>query len=156
MAEQPGHGETAGANGAGAPHTHKVSLRWGDFDRYGHVTNSAYIELAQEARLAFAQQFFEAQGHEFVVFVRRVDADYIRPLLPNTTEVTVDTEVVRLGNTSFTTRQEIKDAQGHICCVVETVQVTVDTATTSPRQITKKEIGILTRVASSIDEAGEE
>lgn len=142
------------ADSAGqAPHIHTVPLRWGDFDRYGHVTNSAYIEIAQEARLAFAQKFFEAQGHEFVVFVRRVDADYIRPVLPNTTELTVETEVVRLGNTSFTTRQEIKDGQGKICCVVETVQVTVDTTTTAPRQITQKEIGILTRVASSIEES---
>ena len=74
-------------------------------------------------------------------------------MLPNTTELRVETEVVRLGNTSFTTRQEIKDAQGKICCVVETVQVTVDTTTTAPREITQKEIGILTRVASSIEEA---
>ena len=66
-------------------HVHTIPLRWGDFDRYGHVTNSAYIELAQEARLAFAQEFFYSQGHEFVVFVRRLEADYVRPILPNTT-----------------------------------------------------------------------
>ena len=149
MAEQPGHGETAGANGAGAPHTHKVSLRWGDFDRYGHVTNSAYIELAQEARLAFAQEFFYSQGHEFVVFVRRLEVDYVRPILPNTTEVTVETQVSNVGNTSFTTRQEIKDAQGKVCCVIDCVQVTVDTTTTSPREITQKEIGILSQTAGA-------
>ena len=39
-------------------HVHTIPVRWSDFDRYGHVTNSAYIELAQEARLAFAQEFF--------------------------------------------------------------------------------------------------
>lgn len=149
MAEQPGHGETASANGAGAPHTHKVSLRWGDFDRYGHVTNSAYIELAQEARLAFAQEFFFSQGHEFVVFVRRLEVDYVRPILPNTTAVTVETQVANVGNTSFTTRQEIKDAQGKVCCVIECVQVTVDTTTTSPREITQKEIGILSQTAGA-------
>ena len=37
-------------------HVHTIPVRWSDFDRYGHVTNSAYIELAQEARLAFAQR----------------------------------------------------------------------------------------------------
>lgn len=130
-------------------HVHTIPVRWSDFDRYGHVTNSAYIELAQEARLAFAQEFFFSQGHEFVVFVRRLEVDYVRPILPNTTEVTVETQVSNVGNTSFTTRQEIKDAQGKVCCVVECVQVTVDTTTTSPREITQKEIGILSKTAGA-------
>lgn len=134
-------------------HVHTIPVRWGDFDRYGHVTNSAYIELAQEARLAFAQEFFYSQGHEFVVFVRRIEADYVRPLLPSTVEATVETQVVRLGNTSFTTRQEIKDAQGRVCCAIECVQVAVDTATTSPREITNKEIGILAQTATSTESA---
>lgn len=135
--------------GADNVHVHTIPLRWGDFDRYGHVTNSAYIEIAQEARLAFAQKFFYSQGHEFVVFVRRLEADYVRPLLPNTVEATVTTQVVNVGTTSFTTRQEIVDGQGRVCCVIECVQVTVDTATTSPRQITQKEIGILSQTAAS-------
>ncbi|MDK6493807.1 acyl-CoA thioester hydrolase [Corynebacterium coyleae] len=130
-------------------HVHTIPVRWSDFDRYGHVTNSAYVELAQEARLAFAEKFFYSEGHEFVVFVRRLEVDYVRPILPNTTEVTVETQVVNVGNTSFTTRQEIKDAQGKTCAVVECVQVTVDTATTSPREITKKEIGILSKAAEN-------
>ena len=130
-------------------HVHTIPVRWGDFDRYGHITNSAYIELAQEARLAFAEKFFFSQGHEFVVFVRRLEVDYLRPILPNTTQVTVETQVSKVGSTSFTTHQEIKDAQGNTCCVVDCVQVTVDTATTSPREITKKEIGILSQAAES-------
>lgn len=130
-------------------HVHNIPLRWNDFDRYGHVTNSAYIELAQEARLAFAQENFYSRGHEFVVFVRHLEADYLRPLLPNTVTATVETQVVRVGNTSFTTRQEIKDAKGRVCCAIECVQVTVDNATTSPREITTKEIGILSQTAAS-------
>ena len=130
-------------------HVHTIPVRWGDFDRYGHITNSAYIELAQEARLAFAEKFFYSQGHEFLVFVHRLEVDYLRPILPNTTQVTVETQVSNVGSTSFTTRQEIKDAQGNTCCVVDCVQVTVDTATTSPREITKKEIGILSQAAEA-------
>ena len=130
-------------------HVHTIPVRWSDFDRYGHVTNSAYVQLPQEARLASAEKFFYSEGHEFVVFVRRLEVDYVRPILPNTTAVTVETQVVNLGNTSFTTRQEIKDAQGKTCAVVECVQVTVDTTTTSPREITKKEIGILSKAAEN-------
>jgi len=147
MADQ---GVTGGMSSSGASnvHVHEIPLRWGDFDRYGHVTNSAYIELAQEARLAFAQEFFYSQGHEFVVFVRRLEADYVRPILPNTTAVSVETRVARVGNTSFTTHQEIKDSQGRVCCTVECVQVAVDNTTTSPREITQKEIGILSQTAA--------
>ena len=57
--------------------------------------------------------------------------------------------MANVGNTSFTTRQEIKDAQGKVCCVIECVQVTVDTTTTSPREITQKEIGILSQTAGA-------
>lgn len=130
-------------------HVHKIPLRWNDFDRYGHVTNSAYIEIAQEARLAFAHDYFYSQGHEFVAFVRRVEADYVRPMLPNNTVATVETQVVKLGTTSFTTRQDVKDAQGRVCCTVETVQVTIDHNDSAPRAITQKELGILSQTAAS-------
>ncbi|MCP1386924.1 acyl-CoA thioesterase [Corynebacterium sp. TA-R-1] len=139
----------ADAGAAENIHIHQVPLRWGDFDRNGHVTNAAYIEIAQEARIAFAREFFYGDGNDFTVFVRRIEADYVRPLLPNTAVVTVETHVARVGNTSFTTHQDVKDEQGRICCSIECVQVTVDTVTTTPRQITQKEIGILTRVAAS-------
>ena len=129
-------------------HVYEVPLRWGDFDRYGHVTNSAYLDLAQEARLAFAREFFYSQGHDFAVFVRRVEADYTRPILPNNASVTVETWVTRVGNTSFTTRQELKDSQGRVCCTIECVQVTVDDATATPREITQAEIGILSLTAA--------
>lgn len=129
-------------------HVFEVPLRWSDFDRYGHVTNSVYLEVAQEARLAFARDYFYSQGHDFAVFVRRVEADYTRPILPNTAAVTVETRVSRLGNTSFTTRQELKDAQGRVCCTVECVQVAVDDATATPRAITQHEIGILSLTAA--------
>ena len=39
--------------------------------------------------------------------------------------------------------------RGKVCCVVECVQVTVDTTTTSPREITQKEIGILSKTAGA-------
>lgn len=127
-------------------HTTSIPVRWGDFDRFGHITNSAYIELAQEARMAFAQAEFVGRGYALpTVFVRHISADYLQPVLPSTKEVVVDTQVVEIGNTSFTTRQEIKDAEGQLCCVVEVVQVAVDLMTQRPRSITAQELKVLTR-----------
>ena len=37
-------------------HVCRIPVRWSDFDRFGHLTNSAYVEVAQEARLDWAHQ----------------------------------------------------------------------------------------------------
>lgn len=121
-------------------HTAEVELRWSDFDRFGHVNNAAFIEIAQEARLAFAEDQFRERGYEIpAVFVRHLEVDYLRAILPDTTTAVVETVVTHLGNTSFTTRQEVKDRTGRVCCVVECVQVTVNIQTAAPRAISKTE-----------------
>lgn len=136
-----------------ALHVTTVPVRWSDFDRYGHLMNANYVELAQEARLQFANDEFRAKGHDFAVFVRHIDVDYLRPVMPDTTELVVETQVVEIGNTSFTTRQELKDRQGRVACVVECVQVTIDMDTSRPRSITQKEVKILQRVPDSEKES---
>ncbi|EEI17197.1 acyl-CoA thioesterase [Corynebacterium lipophiloflavum] len=133
------------------PHEFCLPARWDDFDRYGHVNNAVYIEYAQEARLAFATKFFGTSG-SFQVFVRHVEADFVRPIMPDTREILVRTEVIKVGNTSFTTRQDIIDRHGNVCCTVTSVLVVVDVKTATPRAITEKEMGILT---SGIAEDGE-
>lgn len=130
-------------------HITEVDLRWSDFDRFGHVNNAAYIEIAQEARLAFAEDQFRERGYEIpAVFVRHLEVDYLRAILPDTTRVVVETLVIKIGNTSFTSRQEVKDRNGRVCCVVECVQVAVNVQTAAPRSISKVERKVLTRVAS--------
>lgn len=137
-------------------HITVVPLRWNDFDRYGHVTNSVYIELAQEARQIMAYEEFHSKGLEIpTVFVRHIDAEYLRPLLAETTAVTVESTISRIGTTSFTTRQEIKDRSGALCAVITVTQVAVDLQTASPREITAQELHILTKVAYSA-QAGDE
>ena len=32
-------------------HEFRLPVRWGDFDRYGHVNNAVYIEYAQDCLL---------------------------------------------------------------------------------------------------------
>lgn len=126
-------------------HALTVGVRWSDFDMYGHMMNSNFIELAQEARLAFAMHNFYARGVNMVAFVRHIDADYVRPIKWDGRHgtVTVETTVVRLGTTSFTTRQKIKDAQGQVACVIDCVQVAIDPGTQTPREVTEEERNII-------------
>lgn len=134
-------------------HTMQIPVRWSDFDRYGHIMNACYIEIAQEARLAFAEGEFVARGMDFAVFVRHLEINYLRPVLPDTTDLTVETQVVELGNTSFTTRQEIKDRQNRVACVVECVQVAIDVETSRPREINHAERKVLTQTVDSVEQS---
>lgn len=125
-------------------HSTHVPVRWSDFDRFGHMNNLAYIELAHEARNIFAMDAFVRQGHEVpAVFLKKVEAEYLRPILPDATTVIVETEVTAIGNTSFTTRQYIKDIKGNVCCIVTCVQIAVDLHTSSPRELNPKERTVL-------------
>lgn len=134
----------------GPIHTAYVPLRWADFDRFGHVNNASYIEIAQEARSMFAMDEFVARGFDMpAVFVRRVEVEYLRPILPDTTQALVETQVTQIGRTSFTTRQQVKDRHGSIACVVEVVQIAMDLVTASPRPISTHEKKILTQVAAT-------
>ncbi|MDO4929043.1 MAG: thioesterase family protein [Corynebacterium sp.] len=131
-------------------HTTQIPLRWGDFDRFGHVTNAAYIELAQEARVIWANDSFLAAGHDIpAVFVRKVEVDFLRPVLPSNKAVEVETAVNSIGSTSFVTRQDIYDVEHHLCATVTATQVAVDLQTARPREINEEERHVLTQIAQS-------
>ena len=126
-------------------HALTVNVRWSDFDMYGHMMNDNFIELAQEARLAFAMHNFYSRGLNMVAFVRHIEADYLRPIKWDGRHgtVTVETTVVRLGKTSFTTRQQVKDVHGEVACVIDCVQVTIDPDTQMPRPVSEDERQII-------------
>ena len=124
-----------------AIHQYRVPLRWSDFDRYGHVMNANYVEIAQEARLAYKEAYFDPAGmQDFAAFVRKLDLDFRKPIEPEGNSVLlVESQVVEVGNSSFVTRQEIKDKHGRVACVIETVSVAVDMDTQMPRPLTEQE-----------------
>lgn len=128
--------------------THRayVELRWSDFDRFGHMNNAQYVEIVQESRVQFSLDHFVAQGLPMPMFVvRHLEADYRIPIVPGPSKkVLVESTVVKVGRTSFTTRQEIKDDQGRTACVITCVQVALEEKTLAPREITPEEARILT------------
>ncbi|WP_018117748.1 acyl-CoA thioesterase [Corynebacterium mastitidis] len=131
----------------GRTHQAYVELRWSDFDRFGHMNNAQYVEIVQESRVQFSLDNFVARGLPMPMFVvRHLEADYRIPLVPGPSKkVLVESTVVKVGTTSFTTRQEIKDDQGRTACVIDCVQVALDGETLKPREITEEEARILTQ-----------
>ncbi|MFD5868139.1 acyl-CoA thioesterase [Corynebacterium sp. NPDC060344] len=125
-----------------------VPVRWSDFDQYGHVNNIAYLEYAQEARVAFANASVEGGGGKLGTVVRHMEIDYLRALLPDTREVLVETEIIAMGNTSYTIRQAIKDQHGHIAAMLTTVMVLFDLEESRARELTPSVRKTLVRFAS--------
>ena len=125
-----------------------IPVRWSDFDQYGHVNNLAYLEYAQEARVAFARASVEGGGGNLGTVVRHMEIDYLRALLPDTREILVETEIIAMGNTSYTIRQAIKDEHGHIAAMLTTVMVLFDLEESRARELTPSVRKTLVRFAS--------
>ncbi len=126
-------------------HSISVPVRWSDFDRDGRLLNSAYIELAQEARRRFVAEQFSAISQDFSVVLRRLEVDYQRPVLPDSSSVRVETAITDVTSMSFTTHHILKDCSGAVCAVVDCVQTALDTTSYEPRFITQQEKLVLTQ-----------
>lgn len=117
------------------PYSVKIPTRWSDFDQYGHVNNTKYLDYAQEARFRWGLEELAGQNFPMSV-VRSMSVDFLRPLRADTAHVIVDTEIIRLGRTSYTLNQTIRDVRGDIAAEVKTVMVVVDSATQRPSELT--------------------
>lgn len=113
-----------------------LQVRWADFDQFGHVNNVKYIEYAQEARILFIRSRFGPFGlGNLPQVVRRVETDFLRPVLRDSTTVDVEIEVERVGTTSYQIKQTIYDAAGETCCLLRVVMVAYDSSTSTAVEI---------------------
>lgn len=118
--------ETADETG---PYRCTLQVRWSDFDQMGHVNNIRYLEYAQEARVLFTRARFGRYGlGNLPQVVRRTEIDHLRPVLRDSTSVTVQIEVEHVGTTSYTIRETVFDAAGDTCAVLRVVMVAFDSA----------------------------
>lgn len=103
----------------------QVHLRWGDMDALGHVNNSVYLELLEEARVRFLLALDYRGGRDFGLVVARHEVDYLKPLVYSADPVTVSTWVERVGTASFTVGYDVRDAAGATVAKAKTVVVSV-------------------------------
>lgn len=80
---------------------HRCQLRWADFDAYRHLNNVRFLELFQEARIAFAVDRLAGRGvFDAATVVARQEIDYLLPLEQRSGDVDVALWVTRLGRSS--------------------------------------------------------
>ncbi|QCQ91709.1 acyl-CoA thioesterase [Rhodococcus sp. SGAir0479] len=123
-----------------------IQVRWGDSDRLGHVNNARVVEYMQEARSLFLTEGATSAGvTPRAVVVRKMDAEFLRPITDASGPVRVDVSVVRVGTSSFTLRHVVKDTAGNVCATGDAVLVSFDVRTETSRPLSDGERGILER-----------
>lgn len=82
----------------------KISTRWGDVDRMGHVNNAKYFTYDEQARIEyFRQRMAEAGLHgESNFILARVACDFIEQL-HHPSEIDYAIRVTRIGRSSLHT-----------------------------------------------------
>lgn len=131
-------------------HTYTGQLRWADMDLLGHVNNVTYVDLLQEARIAFfGEHRAIAAGGETPegILVVRHEVDFLVPLNVRSTVILVDTWVERIRAGAFTLAHEIyrDDESGRtVFARASTELAPFVFATASPRRLSPEEKAFLT------------
>lgn len=86
-----------------------IKIRGYHCDSYGHVNNSRYLELLEEARWDFLDQenrieHFKNLGLQF--FIVNININYRKALILGD-EIKINVSLLEHGNTSITLKQEI-------------------------------------------------
>ena len=102
-------------------------LRFNDTDRLGHVNNAVFAVMLEQGRSELVLEAglpIESEGAALVIV--RLELEFLREMAwPGT--VTIETEVARLGNRSFTLRQRLA-SDSELCARAVTVLVVMDRA----------------------------
>lgn len=130
-----------------------LPLRHRDFDTLGHLNQSVYHVLLEEARLGFLQ---EVLGTTPRVVLGRVELDYRHEVRIADRELTVETAVERVGRSSIRLASRMRTPSGVLAAEGVTVLVGWDAEARGARPLSDAERAALTAVqaAAAADPAG--
>lgn len=104
-------------------HEKRIEIRWRDQDAYGHVNNAVYLTYLEEARDEWFERTLRGEEGLEDFVIARVAIDFRRELVLDDDEILVTTRLVRIGSSSFTTRDEIHTKAGDLAAQAEAVLV---------------------------------
>ena len=121
------------------PHTKQIEIRWRDCDAYRHVNNAVYATYLEECRDEWAEAVLGPDGDLWDFVLARVAIDFRRELTLEDDAVIVSCRPVRIGNSSITTREEIRTLDGELSAEAEGVLVARDQEAGRSRPLTERE-----------------
>ena len=118
---------------------HQIIIPFQDIDAAGILFFAHLFRYSHEAY----EQFMSAHHHSladiikdgtFLLPIVHAEADYKRPI-HHSENITIELGIKNLGTSSFTIQYHLKDNEGGLRAVVETVHVTLDAAQHKPMPI---------------------
>jgi acyl-CoA thioester hydrolase len=126
-------------------HEKQIEIRWRDQDAYGHVNNAVYLTYLEEVRDEWLDAALGDAGDAWGYVTARVAIDFRRELTQDDDAIVARLRLVRIGNSSLTTREEIVTVAGELAAEAEAVLVARDRETGRSRPLTDDERGALER-----------
>jgi acyl-CoA thioester hydrolase len=120
-------------------HEKRVEIRWRDLDAYNHVNNAVYLTYLEEARDEWLEQALGQDGAAWGYVLARVAIDFRRELSQDDDQVVASCALARIGNSSVTTREELRTVDGVLAAEAEAVLVAVDPDSRKSRPLSDQE-----------------
>ena len=130
-------------------HEKRIEIRWRDQDAYGHVNNAVYLTYLEEVRDEWLDRTLSDDGELWDYVTARVAIDFRRELTVDDGVVDATCRLVRIGNSSVTTREEVRTLTGELAAEAEAVLVARDRATGKSRPLRPAERAALDRELQS-------
>lgn len=108
-------------------HSMAIQLRWMDADAFGHVNNTMYFQFYDTAKMEYFRTVCPGLVGKLAIVTVHIEADFMQQVYTKEGEVTVQSAITHIGNSSFTIRQRLVGKDGEEKCVGETIMVLYDT-----------------------------
>ena len=120
-------------------HEKRIEIRWRDLDAYNHVNNAVYLTYLEEARDEWLERSLGDEGSAWGYVLARVAIDFRRELTLEDDEILATCALASLGNSSVTTREELRTLGGELAAEAEAVLVAVEQPSRTPRPLSDGE-----------------
>ena len=123
----------------GPVHEKRIEIRWNDLDVYGHVNNAIYLTYLEEVRDEWLGRRLGDPDEIWNWVLARVEIDYRRELVLADDVAVASCRLDRVGNSSVTTREEVRTAGGELAAEARSVLVARDRESGRSRPLTAVE-----------------
>jgi acyl-CoA thioester hydrolase len=120
-------------------HEKRIEIRWNDLDVYGHVNNAIYLTYLEEVRDEWLGGTLGDPDEIWNWVLARVEIDYRRELALADDVAVASCRLERVGNSSITTREEVRTVDGRLAAEAKSVLVARDRESGRSRPLTATE-----------------
>jgi len=126
-------------------HEKTLDIRWRDYDAFGHVNNSVYLDYLEEVRDEWLELALGRHGSSWDFVLVRVAIDFREEVLVDRdSSVVVSCRLDRIGRSSVHTREEVRRLSGELAAEAESVLVARDRGASRSRPLSDDEREALT------------